>query len=532
MAVGTPKAAPPGVLRPEPPEGIRAGRGAVPAPSSGRWRRGVALPPTEDGARRKDRDADNPNELWDDPIGGSGGAASDFSAFGGILGDSNDPGVDVDDADAFDFEKMAEASRKLEEEMHGSRSEMDNGEEDDEDDEQRITVKVDPKRPLATLGTTITSGSGNDVNVFEDFDSPSEPENDAPAIRSGDADPNASSRLMKMIGVNKDAPPSDSAGGEPSNPWGASTAPDGISGVSDQSPSGDPIIGGIGGLSSIPSNPWGDPIIQTAVSDDPVVGGMDLAARLGALASEQKTRDVLVEQRAQEVEIRRRQEDEAQRRGLAQRQAEEQAYQQRAQAAAMLQQQAQNQQSQVELVLMERICAILENSWGRSDLISILTTLHSEDSRVIPLLSNVDALTALIARSPQRVALRRDPNFPGDMAVLVLTNAQWQQQQVARSRSRQEELHRHEQQRRIEEEAAAARARSEAQHRAVASIVPDAPWFYSDPQNNIQVCNIACWANISFALRLTYSSNFSRGRSVGKRCDNGLKPATLREICQ
>jgi sRNA-binding protein len=491
LAVGTPKAAPPGVLRPEPPEGIRAGRGAVPAPSSGRWRRGVALPPTEDGARRKDRDADNPNELWDDPIGGSGGAATDFSAFGGILDDSNDPGAD----DAFDFEKMAEASRKLEEEMHGSRSEMDNGEDDDEDDELRHTVKVDPKRPLATLGTTISSGSGDDVNVFEDFDSPSEPENDAPAIRSGDADPNASSRLMKMIGVNKDAPPSDSAAGEPSNLWGASTAPDGISSVSEQSPSGDPIIGGIGGLSSIPSNPWGDPMMQTAVSDDPAVGGMDLAARLGALAVEQKTRDVLVEQRAQEAEIRRRQEEESQRRGLAQRQAEEQAYQQRAQAAAMQQQQAQNQQSQVELVLMERICAILENSWGRSDLISILTTLHSEDSRVIPLLSNVDALTALIARSPQRIALRRDPNFSGDMAVLVLTNAQWQQQQVARSRARQEELHRREQQRRIEEEAAAARARSEAQHRAVASIVPDAPWFYSDPQNNIQVGHAASCAD-------------------------------------
>ena len=133
---------------------------------------------------------------------------------------------------------------------------------------------------------------------------------------------------------------------------------------------------------------------------------------------------------------------------------------------------------------MERICAILENSWGRSDLVSILSTLHSEDSRVIPLLGNVDALRALISRSPQRVALRRDPNFAGDMAVLVLTNSQWQQQQASRARARQEEMQRLEQQRRMEEEA---RARSEAQNRAVASINPDAPWFYSDPQNNIQV---------------------------------------------
>ena len=59
-----------------------------------------------------------------------------------------------------------------------------------------------------------------------------------------------------------------------------------------------------------------------------------------------------------------------------------------------IQQQQQSAHSQVELVLMERISVILENSWGRSDLVSILNTLHSEDSRVIPLLGNAEALSA------------------------------------------------------------------------------------------------------------------------------------------
>ena len=370
--------------------------------------------------------------------------------------------------------------------MHGDSRQVE------DPDGNHHTVKIDPKRPLASIGTTITSGSGDDVNVFEDFDAPGEAENDAPAIRAGDADPNASSRLMKMIGVNKEPAETKDSGDAKettSNPWGTATTQDDATG-------GDPIIGSIGAVpSSVPSNPWGDPIVSAAPAQ-PAAGGMDLAARLEVFAAEQKAREVHAAaemERAQEAEIRRRQEEEAQRRALAQRQAEERAYQQQAAMQQQQQQQQQqtqqssNQQSQVELVLMERICAILENSWGRSDLMSILSTLHSEDSRVIPLLGNVDALRALIARSPQRVALRRDPNFAGDMAVLVMTNAQWQQQQAARARARQEEIQRREQQRRMEEEAAAARARSEAHNRAVASIVPDAPWYYSDPQNNIQV---------------------------------------------
>jgi hypothetical protein len=174
---------------------------------------------------------------------------------------------------------------------------------------------------------------------------------------------------------------------------------------------------------------------------------------------------------------RRRQEQEAQQRAIEQQKAAQQ-------AAARQQQQPTSQQTQIELVLMERIGVILENSWGQSDLLSILSTLHSEDSRVIPLLGNVDALRALIARSPQRVALRREPGFGGEMAVLQMTNSQWQQaqeQQRSQSRAQQEQI-----QRRKNEEAAAA-ARAQAQNRVAAAINFHAPWFYSDPQGNIQV---------------------------------------------
>jgi hypothetical protein len=449
------------------------------APRSGRWQRGVALPPAEEGGRRKERDAENPDELWDDIIGGATGAAADFSAFGAMPDDPND---------AFDFDKMAEASKKLDEELHGSKDVDvdddgdDDGDDGDDDDENHHSVKVDPSRPLASAGMTLASGSGDGVNVFEDFESVGENEVAAPSIRGGDEDPSASSRLMKMIGVTKDAPKNESTAEPSSNPWGTL-------GENGSNPSGLDSLMSLGGGTAIPLNPWGNPVpVQQAGDSD---SGRKMPSRLGAFTTEHKVRDdqaaVGLGERAQETEmLRRRQEEEAQRRVHAQRQAEEQARQQHAQVAAMQQQQAASQQSQVELVLMERICAILETSWGRSDLVSLLTTLHSEDSRVIPLLSNADALRALIARSPQRIALRRDPNFAGDVAVLSMTNAQWQQQQQqVQARLQQEEVQR----RQMEEEAA---ARVQAQRSVAAPINPEAPWFYSDPQNNIQVSKEAC----------------------------------------
>eukprot|EP00934_Nitzschia_sp_Nitz4_P002864 Nitzschia sp. Nitz4//scaffold22_size323478//313194//316554//NITZ4_000596-RA/size323478-processed-gene-0.430-mRNA-1//1//CDS//3329543204//2854//frame0 len=427
------------------------------APSLGRWARGVSLPTQEEQAKRKSDHAESPDELWDDPIGGATGADADFSAFGAMPPDGGE---------VFDFDKMAEASRKLEEEIHGSRH-ADN----DETDPSRSIKTVDTSRPLSSAGMTITSGSGDDVNVFEDFDAPSAGQNaesgEPAAVRSANEDPSSSSRLMQMIGVE---PPKEPEAQEPSasNPWGGEPSAENkdaqVAGM-------DPIFGSIGGLSL---NPWGASAAPTPE------GGIDLAGRLEALAAEQKAREqqIEMEKRAQHEAdmLRRRQEEEAQRRVMAQRQAEEQARQHQHVAMQQQRQQQASQQAQVEMVLMERICSILENSWGRSDLVSILSTLHSEDSRVIPLLGSVDALRALITRSPQRIALRRDPNFAGDMAVLLVTNAQWKQQQ-AQVRAHEEEVRR----RQMEEE-----ARMKAPNRPPAQIDPELPWFYSDPQKNIQ----------------------------------------------
>jgi hypothetical protein len=459
-------------------------RSRRPAPSSGRWSRGLALPPPEEGNRRKG-DADNPNELWDDPIGGVTGAASDFSSFGALPPeDGVGGGGGGGGNDAFDFDKMTEASAKIEKELHGYK-------ESDSEEEQNAKKMVDVSRPLASAGTTLVSGSGNGVNVFEDFDAPNVSDNDAKTrvtgdkkevtvVRGGDEDPSASSRLMQMIGVSRD-PANDQANNnaEPSsNPWGSSaSANDGPNNTT----TSDPIIGGNSGGASISLNPWGDPIVPASASSEQTAGsggGMNLGGiHLRPFSAEEKNleaqrlseRGNIARQEAEMLARRRQEEEEANRRALP-------------------------QQSQIELVLMERICTILENSWGRNDLVSILTTLHTEDSRVVPLLGNIDALRALIARSPQRVNLRRDPGLAGEMAVLVMTNTQWQEQQQIQARIQQEELRR----RQLEEEA---KARLQAQNQLAASIKKDAPWFYSDPQNNIQVC-IVSWRMRS---RITFS---------------------------
>ena len=449
-------------------EGTEGRRGStrreIGSSGSGRWQRGVALPPQDQA--KKAREADNPSDLWDDPQ--ATGAASDFSAFGAM------PTED----EPFDFEKMAEATRKFEEELHGSRSRASSEAESDGKDENVPTRRVNSHRPLASVGTTIQSGSGDNVNVFEDFDDPAvEDDADAnenkSAIKSGTEDKNASSRLMAMIGVKKE--PETTEGPEPTtSAWGGASPeppkPAATAAAEDAAP--------------VPLNPWGGPLLPGQGETQPA---FDLQARM----------------REAELEKAREQEEAQRRAAAAQQQAEEQA-----RKAASMQQQD-GVQSRVELVLMERISTILENSWGQSDLSSILSTMHSEDSRVIPLLSNTDALRALILRNPQRIALRSNPVFGTEMAALLLTNAQWQQQQSAQQqqqqsaqqqqqqpaqqqqaalRSQQEELQRQQaqqrqlQQQRQQEKAAAAAAAVA----AVPPVVDGAPWYYSDPQSNIQ----------------------------------------------
>lgn len=447
----------------------RRGSGGPP----GRWQRGVALPPPgETRARSASRGSEgDTGDLWDDPVGGATGAASDFSAFGAIPDDS-----EKGSTGAFDFSEMAKASQRFDEELHGG-SRGEGGASDGEDAaEVTHSVPVDPRRPLAAAGTTIRSGSGDDVNVFEDFDENEGAEGEAApeAVKSADENPTDSSRLMKMIGVTKETG-TVSAWGSAADTAEAQSSAGAVNSVS----------------SAIPSNPWGGPMIPVGGAQSGE--GLGLSSRLEAAMAEQKAREAQVaaemEKRRQLQEsemMRRREEEEAQRRAALVAQQKAQAQQQ-----AEMQQQAGGGHSQVELVLIERISTILENNWGRSEPMAILSKLHSEDPRVVPLLGNVDALRALIARHPRRVGLRQDPASGAEIAVLILTNAQWQQHQQAQARAEQEEIQRRQEQERAQAmhaESEAARARAEAERAAAAQpIVPDAPWFYADPQNNIQV---------------------------------------------
>ena len=426
----------------------------------GRWQRGIALPPAEDshrngrngGGGRYD-DADHPEDLWDDPVTPQA-AAADFSAFGGSLDDeprARNGSIGSDSA-GFDLGAMSEMSKKFDQDIHGSTTESGS---------ESLNTSIDPLRPLADAGTTIKSGSGDDVNVFEDFASPEEV-GGGPAersIRSGDEEQNASSRLMQMIGVTPEA--KDGVELE------SSKAKESVQQETAQS-----MFSGFS--SSVPSNPWGDPIIPSHDVNKQNSLGLDLSA--------------LTLQREQEEEEERRRLLEEKKRQQAQQEAELQRQQ-----ALRTQQQAQQQQQheQVERILTERVSGILENSWGRCELTSILQTLHSEDPRVIPLLGTVDALRALLSRHPLRIRLAKDPTFGAEMAVLQMTNSQWQQRASEETQRRQQE----EQQKLLAQQqqaAAAAKAKEAAELRAQEAtvenvVITDSPWFYADPQGNVQV---------------------------------------------
>lgn len=439
-----------------------------------RWQRGVALPPSDRNAGRagsRGIEADNPDDLWDDPVT-STGAAADFSAFGGSLDD--DPKVSTSGGDTFNFAIMAEQAKKFDDDFHDRNSDTD-GKEDENHDHA-----VNPSAPLASAGTTIRSGSGDNVNVFEDFEESPPPAVDEP-IKAGDSEAQSvSSRLMQMIGVT---PEGEKTGEDESK------SVEDNSNVETQAPATDASSVASGGYaSSVPSNPfassavssnpWGDPIHATpapAPSESVgggLGGGLDLAEKLRAA------------QLSENAELMRRKQEEEEKRRAAMA-----AHQAELERQASMQQQ--HAHTQVELVLAERISTILENSWGRSDLLTILQTLHSDDARVIPLLGSVDALRALVARHPRRFALAKDPTFGAEMAVLVMNNAQWQQQ---RANEELQQLQRRQQEERMlaakKEAEARAKAEAEAEARARAEaepiVITDAPWYYADPQGNIQ----------------------------------------------
>jgi len=524
----------------------------------GRWQRGVALPegdirPSSRGRTPADRsersrhdpeyEADNPDDLWDDPTSGGGGtgAAADFSAFGGSLDDEPPRPKGKTGMDAFELSDMSKAAAAFENELHGDGRRMSigsNGGTEDKVDEPALMHKVDSSRPLASSGTTIRSGSGDDVNVFEDFGDESggedvassigdtvtdtEGEEEDLPIKSGN-ESNASSRLMKMIGV---AGTGEAAGGLGSGGGGDPTSTSAETADAnaeepktaeapqvEEKPRAD-------STASVPSNPWGAPsstVSSNPWGDAPSGGGM----AIDSFASQQAAKDAeAAAQRQREEELLRQRQQQQAEEEEKKRWAAMQAKQAEMQAAAAAQQQAQQeqikaQQNQVELVLIERISNILENSWGRSDLNSILSTLHANDSRVIAILSTVEALRALVARHPQRIQLGRDPTMGAEMAALRMTNLQFQehQAQVAQAKMLQEqqvklaEQQQAELQRRRalqEEQARQAQAQQEAMARAQAAqreeerkkqqaaaqqappVITDAPWYYADPQGNIQ----------------------------------------------
>lgn len=436
----------------------------------------MALPPPGEGSRRhagshEQFESNNPDDLWDDPLSPTE-ADADFSAFGGSLEDE----PKKSSGNVFDLAMMAEAAKKFDDEVRGTSASGSVGVMESHDH------AVNPKRPLASVGTTIRSGSGNDVNVFEDFDVPDAVSTDDDAIRPGTAAQTASSRLMQMIGVSA----SEDKVLESDNviqPQPEST--------SDSSN----VFGVFGAPSIVPSNPWGAPM--TSVGG--VGGGLDLSLKLREVSQQPETQN-------DELEVRRRKqlEEEEKRRAalLAQQQAEQQAAKQ---TVVPNQQQAQARQqpeySQVELILAERISTVLENCWGRADLMTILQTLHNDDSRVVPLLGSVDALRALIVRHPLRFALTKDPTFGSEMAALVMNNVQWQQKKAADElQRRQQEEH----QKILAAKEAEARAKAEAQAQARLSepvVITDAPWFYADPQGNIQVRVILFHNKIVFPLK-------------------------------
>lgn len=443
---------------------------------SGRWQRGVAVPDKETrpdsrgrsggGNNAPARDAD---DLWDDPTPTTG-AASDFSAFGGSLEDDLPKGKSGMSG-AFDLGDMSAAASAFESELHGDKASKRVSDSNGgiggalEEDEEGVTHKVDSSRPLAGTGTTIRSGSGDGVNVFEDFgdDEEEEKEDDIP-IKSGTGANSASSRLMGMIGVAGTGEASGSGGkAEPTTTTDDDNDAKKKSETEVQEetkPRSD----------SIPSNPWGAP----AVSSNP--WGDSAAAADSSSASKQKEEE---EKRWADAQ--------------ANQQAEKEKQEAAAKEAKAKAEQMKAQQIQVELVLIERISNILENSWGRSDLPSILSTLHANDSRVIAILSTVDALRQLIARHPLRIQMGRDPTMGAEMAALRMTNVQWKAHELREKKAQEQELQRQKQLQ--AEKEAMARAQMEAEERrkqqlqqqqSAPPVVTDAPWYYADPQGNIQ----------------------------------------------
>ena len=217
----------------------------------GRWQRGVALPTD------KREDASAPEDLWDDPVG----TTEDLSQYGGpIERRSRENSVTSHNSEKgplFDLKDISDAATRFDKEFHGDKT-VASEEKEDEDNAHISNKPVDPHKPLASAGTTILSGSGEDVNVFEDFGEPIASEPSSPPTDDSKAEEkeelSASSRLMQMIGMP--VPDDTAASSKLITSWGGTSNENDVPSSPETSSFGG-NVGGFIGASSVPKNPWG-----------------------------------------------------------------------------------------------------------------------------------------------------------------------------------------------------------------------------------------------------------------------------------
>jgi len=141
--------------------------------------------------------------------------------------------------------------------------------------------------------------------------------------------------------------------------------------------------------------------------------------------------------------------------------------------------------SQVELILIERISSILENTWGCLDALALLSALHSENFRCISLLRSMDDLRYVISRFPRRIALVKDPTFGAEVAVLIMNNIECQRHDAYELQIGNNLQHYNQ----LQAVSGVMKEHSGYQTKENTTrllAINDALWYYSDPQFNVQ----------------------------------------------
>ncbi len=438
------------------------------------WARGTKLPPAPTSSEGNNKNSKHAkDDLWD-----SVGPASDFTEFGALPGSLGGGKMEK-----FDLCDMANAASAFEEEMAALRladkeAAAKTVNNSNNNNNNKNVNRID----------TIMRSAGDNVNVFEDIgdDDGAASHNNHHQQSSNIHKSNAAgSRLMQMIGAGSTS-----------------------SGESSASLSAAPIR-----PSLVPSNPWGTSSKSSSSKDaeaaakEAAAAEAENAARLEREEAAAEAAKLAAAEEARENARRNEAAAEAsavaqQASALAQQQLEAAEAQQRAAALAAY-------NAQVESVLMERICALLEANWGKVEINSVLSTLHREDERVIPLLRSTDELRSLIIRNVNRVQLVKVNGNGAEFAVLVTNNNPLQQQQAALQQQQQQAAQQQaaaRQQVQAAEAAAIAKLQADARERErllllheqqqqAAAIAAQKQqlaggsnnaWYYADPQGAIQ----------------------------------------------